>query len=133
MAKKRKKAAKVAPVLPAAPTQNVKKVGHYAFIAGIIVAAIVALIPQIRGTPATWTLVILGVIVGLINVRAAEVTEFLVAALVLLVSFGMTALTLSALPIIGTYLGVTWGNVITFIAPAAIIVAIKAIYVLAEE
>ncbi len=133
MAKKRRKAVKVAPALPTVPKDNVKKVGHYAFIAGIVVAAIVAMIPQIRGTPATWTLVILGVVVGLLNVRAAEVTEFLVAALVLLVSFGMTALTLSALPVIGTYLGVTWGNVITFIAPAAIIVAIKAIYVLAEE
>jgi hypothetical protein len=133
MAKKRKKAAKVVPVMPAVPKDNIKKVGHYAFIAGIIVAAIVALIPQLRGNPATWTLVILGVVVGFINIRAAEVTEFLVAALVLLVSFGMTALTLSALPVVGTYLGVVWGNVIVFIAPAAIIVAIKAIYVLAEE
>ena len=130
MAKKRKRAAKEAYALPAAPKANFKKVGHYAFIAGIIVAAIVALIPQLRGNPATWTLVILGAVVGLINIRAAEVTEFLVAALVLLVSFGMTALTLST---IHTTLGVMWGNAITFIAPAAIIVAIKAIYVLAEE
>ena len=131
MAKKRKKAAKVVRLTPpVTPKASIKKVGHYAFIAGMIVAAIVALIPQLRGTPATWTLVILGVVVGLLNIRAAEVTEFLVAALVLLVSFGMTALTLTTLH---TTLGVMWGNVITFIAPAAIIVAIKAIYVLAEE
>ena len=86
MAKKRKKAAKVVRLSsPTAPKADVKKVGHYAFIAGIIVAAIVALIPQLRGNPATWALVILGVVVGLLNVRATEVTEFLVAALVLLV------------------------------------------------
>lgn len=107
-----------------------KKVGHYAFIAGIIVAIIVAMIPQLRGDPATWVLVILGVIVGLLNVTAEEVTEFLVAALVLLVSFGLTSLTLASLH---TTLGVMWGNAITFIAPASIIVAIKAIYVLAEK
>ena len=41
----------------------------------------------------------------------------------------MTALTLTTLH---TTFGVMWGNVITFIAPAAIIVSIKAIYVLAE-
>jgi len=107
-----------------------KKVGHYAFIAGIVVAIIVALIPQLRGDPATWVLVILGVLVGLLNVTAKEVTEFLVAALVLLISFGLTTLTLASL---NTTLGVMWGNVITFIAPAAIVVAIKAIYVLAEK
>jgi hypothetical protein len=106
------------------------KIGHYAFIAGIIVAIIVALIPQIRGDPATWVLVILGVLVGWLNIKAKEITEFLVAALVLLVSFGMTALTLASLH---TTLGVMWGNVITFVAPAAIIVAIKAVYVLAER
>ena len=109
---------------------NLHKVGHYAFIAGIIVAIIVALIPQIRGDPATWVLVILGVLVGLLNVTAKEVTEFLVAALVLLISFGLTTLTLASLH---TTLGLMWGNVITFIAPAAIIVALKAVYVLAEK
>ncbi|MBW2981804.1 hypothetical protein KY343_02885 [Candidatus Woesearchaeota archaeon] len=107
-----------------------QKIGHYAFIAGIVVAIIVALIPQIRGDPSTWVLVILGVIVGWVNIKAKEITEFLVAALVLLISFGMTALTLASLH---TTLGVMWGNVITFVAPAAIIVAIKAVYVLAEK
>ncbi len=107
-----------------------QKIGHYAFIAGIVVAIIVALIPQLRGDPTTWVLVVLGVVVGLLNIQAKEMTEFLVAALVLLVSFGMTALTLAALH---TTLGIMWGNVITFVAPAAIIVAIKAIYVLAEK
>ncbi len=107
-----------------------QKLGHYAFIAGIIVAGLVALVPQIRGDPATWVLVILGVVVGLLNIQAKEITEFLVAALVLLVSFGMTALTLASLHIT---LGIIWGNVITFVAPAAIVVAIKAVYVLAEK
>ena len=107
-----------------------QKLGHYAFIAGIIVSALVALVPQVRGDPATWVLVILGVVVGFVNIQAKEVTEFLVAALVLLVSFGMTALTLASLH---TTLGVMWGNVITFVAPAAIVVALKAVYVLAEK
>ena len=107
-----------------------QKIGHYAFIAGIVVAILVALIEGIRGDPATWVLVILGVIVGFVNIKAKEITEFLVAALVLLISFGMTALTLASLH---TTLGVMWGNVITFVAPAAIVVAIKAVYVLAEK
>ena len=113
-----------------AKSANLQKIGHYAFIAGIVVAIIVALIPQLRGDPATWVLVILGAVVGLLNVKAKEVTEFLVATLVLLISFGLTTLTLASLH---TTFGVMWGNVITFIAPASIIVAIKAIYVLAEK
>ena len=109
---------------------DMKKIGHYSFIAGIIVAVLVALIPQFRGDVSTYTLVILGIIVGLLNITAKEVTEFLVASLVLLVSLGMTALTLASIHIT---LGTIWNNAITFIAPAAIIVALKAIYILAEK
>jgi len=106
------------------------KVGHYAFIAGIVVAIIIALIPQIRGQPATVTLIILGLVVGWLNIKAKEITEFLVAALVLLVSVGMTSLILRTVYLT---LGDMWENVIVFVAFAAIIVAIKAVYLLAEK
>jgi len=42
------------------------KSGHYAFIAGIVLAILIALIPQLRGDIAVWVLVTLGVIVGLV-------------------------------------------------------------------
>ena len=82
-----------------------------------------------RGDVSTYTLVILGIIVGLLNITAKETTEFLVASLVLLVSLGMTALTLASIHIT---LGTIWNNAITFIAPAAIIVALKAVFSVAN-
>lgn len=114
-----------------AKTQPVdwKKVGHYAFIAGILVAAILAFI-DVPEKGAIGILIVLGLIVGLLNITVKETLEFLVAALVLLVSASVTALSLG---IIHTRLTAIWGNVITFIAFAAIIVAIKTVYVLAEK
>lgn len=109
---------------------DLKKIGHYAFIVGLIIAVIIALVPQLRGTDAVAILVVLGIIVGFLNITAKETIGFLVSALVLLMASSATALTLSA---IHPTLTVMWGNMLTFIAPAAIIVAIKTVIVLAEE
>jgi len=109
---------------------DLKKFGHYAFIVGLIIAVVIALIPQLRGVEAIAILVVLGIIVGFLNITAKETIGFLVASLVLLMASSATALTLSA---IHTSLAVIWGNVLTFVAPAAIIVAIKTVIALAEE
>jgi hypothetical protein len=109
---------------------DLKRIGHYSFIVGLIIAVIVALIPQLRGTEAIVILVILGIIVGFLNITAKETTEFLIAALVLLMASSATALTLS---VIHPTLAVMWGNILTFVAPAAIIVAVKTVIALAEE
>lgn len=112
---------------------DLKKIGHYSFIIGLIIAVVIALIPQLRGTEAVVILVILGVIVGFLNITAKETTGFLVAALVLLMASSAIALTLTAIPTIGPVLGVMFGSFLTFVAPAAIIVAIKTIIALAEK
>ena len=112
---------------PAKP--DLKKAGHYAFIAGVVLAVLIALIPQLRGDIAVWILVILGVIVGLLNVTAKETVSFLVAALALIIASSASALTLAT---IWTGLTSILGNVIIFVSPAAIVVALKTVYALAE-
>lgn len=107
-----------------------KKVGHYSFIAGIILAVLIALIPEISGMLSLVVLVGLGIIVGLLNVTGKETIGFLVAALVLMVSASTTALALGR---IHTTLTTMWGNVITFVAFAAIVVALKTVYDLAQD
>jgi len=109
---------------------DLKKFGHYSFIVGIVIAIIVGLIPQIRGTEAATILIILGVIVGFLNITAKETMEFLIAALVLMFASNTAAFVLSALH---TALAAMWMNVVTFIAPAAIIVALKTVVMLAER
>jgi hypothetical protein len=109
---------------------DMQKVGHYAFIAGVVVALVVALIPQLRGDPAVWIMVGLGIVVGLLNITAKEVHGFLVAAVALIIASSASALSLA---VIRPELTAILGNVIIFVSPAAIIVSLKAVYALAQS
>ena len=109
---------------------DLKRVGHLSFFVGIVLAVLIALIPQLRGDVAVWILVILGLIVGLLNVSAKETMGFLIAALTLIIASSASALTLAT---ICTGLTSILGNVIIFVSPAAIVVALKTVYALAED
>jgi len=113
---------------------DMHKLGHYSFIAGIIIAVLVALIQQWgiadTGRFSIWVMVVLGVIVGIMNISAREVQGFLVAAISLIIASSVSALSLATIwPGLTTILG----NIIIFVAPAAIIVSLKAIYSLAND
>ncbi|MDO8537932.1 MAG: hypothetical protein Q7S21_03530 [archaeon] len=108
---------------------DMQKWGSYAFIIGIIIAILAAFV----AFPETaLILVVLGLIVGLLNVTGKESVPFLVAAIAL-------TLTASALQPLGTvgiirdWILPIFNNIAVFVAPAAFIVAIKAIYSLARE
>lgn len=108
-----------------------RRVGHYAFLLGIGIAVISGLFPSaIAGT--SLLLVILGLIVGFLNVKHKQMNEFLVASIVLIVagSAGLRAIDLWNL---GNYLASMLINMSTFVAPAAIVVAIKAVWESAEK
>jgi hypothetical protein len=109
---------------------ELKKLGHYSFIAGLIIAIVVALVPQLRGDVAVWIMVILGIIVGFLNITSKETTPFLVATVALIIASSASALSLAA---IWTGLTAMLGNVIIFVAPAAIVVAVKSVFELAEK
>ena len=107
------------------------KVGEWAFLVGILLAIVLGLFPQaLTATTVTAVLVVLGIIVGLVNVVAKESHAFLLAAVALLVAgsagYGI-------LPGVGDYLGSILTNISTFVAPAAVIVAIKVVYELARK
>jgi len=108
-----------------------RRLGHYAFLLGIGIAVIAGFFPSaIAGT--SLLLVVLGLIVGFLNVRHREMNEFLLASIVLIVagSAGLRAITFMGL---GSYLANILQNVGAFVAPAAIVVAIKAIWEAAEK
>ncbi len=114
-------------------------IGRNAFIIGVVIALLAGLasgIGQTRalGGIAGWmpiVLVILGIIVGFLNISDKEVDKFLVASIALLVvSNAGTGLGLidQAIAPLGAILVAIVANVAVFVAPAALIVGLKAIH-----
>src|SRR3989338_4196453 len=111
-----------------------RQMGEWAFIIGVLVAVVVSLF-TVSDTIGGWLvllLVVLGLIVGLLNVSEKETTPFLVAAAALLIT-GTAGSSLAIIPVIGGYLQDIVMNIAVFVTPAAIVVALKAIQSLAKD
>jgi len=111
-----------------------KKMGEWAFIVGVLIAVLLGVLPDNYEGMLTLVLIVLGLIVGLLNVTATESTPFLVAAAALLIT-GTTGTRLSSIPpgVLGAFLQNAVENIAVFVAPAAIVVALKAIQSLAKD
>lgn len=111
-----------------------QKIGSWAFIIGVVIAIIVGLLGSgVFGPIATWiplVMVILGVLIGLLNISDKEITNFLVAVIALLAASGVNW---ALIPTVGVPLGAIFGNIASLMAPAAIIVGIKAVWNMASS
>lgn len=108
-------------------------VGRWAFIIGLILAILVGIIPFGAASNAVVSIiVILGLIVGLINITAKETLMFLVASVVLVIVSGFGSATLANVAFIGVYLRNILGTLMILIVPATIVVALKEIYMFAK-
>lgn len=109
------------------------KMGQWAFVAGIVIALVLGLsfFSEWAGQ-LTLALVILGLVVGILNVSEKEATSFLVASIALLAT-GTASGNLKLIWLVGDYLATAVGNIAVFVAPAAILVAVKAIWGLAKD
>lgn len=117
-----------------------KKVGHYAFLIGVLLALVLALFSTSLSNQASsvmmLSLIVLGIIVGFLNITAKEMTEFLVAAIALIVMASVSSMLVVVdryVPGLGTLLQSILNYIAIFVAPAALIVALKAIVELAEK
>jgi hypothetical protein len=115
---------------------NTGKLGEYAFLACVIIAVIAGLVAGagLLTTTAVWVtlvLVVLGVVVGFLNISEKETTAFLIAAIALTVANNAAAWI--TIPVISTYIIGVLGFIAAFVAPAAVIVAIKAVWSLAKK
>ncbi len=107
-----------------------EKIGRIAFIIGVVISILAGFLTS------NWLyygLTILGLIVGLINVGAKEVQTFLVAAIGLVIISALGSDQITALPTAGPTLGKIYSALLTFVSPAALIVALKALYVIAKK
>lgn len=111
-------------------------VGGYAFMIGLIIAVLLGLVAGFAPTAlggANWVvvlvLIILGLIVGLVNVKDEHINEFLVAVIAVAIIGvipiqGVTGLQST----VGTVLGAILQNIVVFAAPAALVLGLKQIW-----
>ncbi len=118
--------------------------GQYAFLGGLVIAIVLGVLSSF--VPASLmpilmaVLFLLGIVVGLLNISEKEVNQFLLATVALLLaatSWNVSLVsTLAMLGDIGATLGLMVAGftnaLIAFISPAAFIVAIIAVYKLAQ-
>ena len=109
----------------------INKLGHYAFLIGAAVAIITGFFPFYTNQFAFW-LVFLGIIVGLLNITQTETKMFLLASAALLIA-SEASLGIVSTGNLGQYLEAILTNISVFVAPAAIVVALKAIWAIEEE
>lgn len=104
--------------------KNIKltRIGHWAFLGGIVLAMLTGFVavPYLA-----VILFVLGLLVGLLNIREKENTRFLVAVITLLL-VGVTSLEFGKLtPVVTPVLN----SFIAFVSAAGLIVAIKQVLV----
>jgi len=100
-------------------------IGFWCFIIGLVAAVVCGLVLP-KNEIIIVVLVILGIVIGLLNITAKEIMLFLVATVALIVAGNVFA-PLTVLGI-GTILDNMLSYVATLMAPAAVIAAIKALW-----
>lgn len=125
MAKRKSK--RRAKTKPAVPSNS--RVGHWAFLIGIVLAIIAGFVPQLQTARVTWILALLGLVVGFLNITARETRDFLIASVALVIAADAAADIIS----LGMQSTVILGNVVTFVFPATLLVAFKTVWQLASE
>ena len=100
-------------------------IGFLAFIVGLIIAVVAGIVAP-QNTAIIIILIILGLIIGLLNITAKETMLFLVATIALMV-VGRVFSSLTLLSV-GKYLDQMLSLVATLMAPAAVVAAIKTLW-----
>ena len=128
-----------------------EQIGEYAFLTFVIIALIAGIAIGYMAWPGSgieavtvndtraWTiltLLILGIIVGFVTITEKEATAFLIAAIALAVIRGEIFLSLGQVQLLEPLAYIITEIIncfVAFVAPAAVILAIKAVYALASK
>ena len=96
------------------------KIGKYAFLGGVALALVMAFVSIPNGA---LILAVLGLVVGFLNITSSESQGFLVAAIALM----LTATSAGIIPEVGGVITAVTVNLVAFVAPAALLVALKSL------
>lgn len=108
--------------------------GSWAFLIGVILAVVLGagFAGSYNGTIA-WVLVVIGLIVGLLNVGDKEVQPFLLSGIVLIIASALGASIVSSIPTAGPILAGILASLLIVFVPATIIVALKNVFTLSKN
>ncbi len=110
-------------------------IGAWAFLAGVILAVIVGLFGSIQSNWPYVLLVLLGLLIGFLNVGDKDSMTFLMASLALVIVGGLGNNTLIFIsnisPILST-LSTIMSSLLVLFVPATIIVALKTVFSIAR-
>ena len=103
-------------------------IGTWSFLIGFVIAVILGIFNQLasESNSLLWFLLIIGVIVGLLNITAHEIVPFLIAGIALM----LTGTVIEQIPLI--WLKNSIANIVIFVLPAVIIASIKTVLALAS-
>ncbi len=108
-----------------------EELGTWVFVAGLVLALILGFASGVASGVALTVLVVLGLVVGLMNITEKEVHGFLVAAIALMLVGSLAKV--NSLPFVGLELQASLSNIVLFVAPAALVVAIREVFILASD
>ena len=114
--------------------KSLNSLGSMSFLFGAVIAVLVGVInPGAANTSLTSLLILLGIVVGFLNITTKETNSFLMATVSLVIVAALGGAVLGQVAFVGIYLEGVLTSILTFVIPATIIVAIKSIYSLAER
>jgi ATP synthase protein I len=106
--------------------------GRYAFIVGLVISVIVGLVNVagfvVVGDILLGLLIILGIIVGFLNITGTEAGKFLMGTVALLLVGAALSTVLSTFPLVLPILQAFT----SFVAGAALIIALKEVYIISK-
>ena len=115
-----------------------KQIGNYSFIIGENLAVVLGLAAPKLGTAQPWLwslLIVLGLVVGFLNVSGKETKEFLwvtVALVVVAYAGGAQIDKWQNVELIGQYLSGIFNSILAFVIPASVVVGLKEVWQLAK-
>lgn len=115
---------------------SLAKIGSWAFILGVIIAVVAGVLQAQSGSQSPMLislLIVLGLVVGFLNVTGKETTSFLIATVSLVIVTSMGGDVTGKVANVGPYISGVLGSIMTFVVPATIIVALKSVYALASD
>lgn len=110
------------------------KAGVWSYVAGIALALVVSIFSD--GALSNWatgTLIILGLIVGLVNIADKEALLFLVGAIAFIIAAGEMEAVFSYMGVAFAPLQTFMRAIIVFTAPGVLVVSFKALYEAAKD
>lgn len=115
--------------------RNGNLLGAWAFTIGVILAIIFALVALFTtiGLWLPWTLFIIGIVIGLLNITDVEIKPFLLAGVVLVIVSSLGSVAFITLGSNVAFITGLLNNLLILFVPATIVVALKSVFSLARR